>query len=55
VPIARLEEVLMEIGDAPSSPEDIVRPDSAELAAMEFDKIVIFSTNAKRTSSGIPV
>lgn len=44
----RLEEVLGELGEAPSSPEDAVRPDSAELAAMEFDKIVVFSTNARR-------
>lgn len=48
VPITKLEEVLVEIGDAPSSPEDIVRPDSAELAAMEFGKIVIFSPSALR-------
>ena len=46
----------MEIGDAPSSREDEVRPDSAELAAMEFGKIVIFSPNTLRAPllSGVP-
>ena len=48
--VPRLEEVLAELGEAPSSPEDAVRPDSAELAAMEFDKIVVFSSSARRAA-----
>ncbi|KAK9830345.1 hypothetical protein WJX72_011161 [[Myrmecia] bisecta] len=43
----QLEKVLVDIGDKPSSAEDIVPLDSAELAAMEFGKTAIVSKAAR--------
>ena len=39
--IERLEPVLRDLGEAPSSEQDIVSPDAAELAAMEFGKVAL--------------
>lgn len=46
--VARVEEVLTDVGAAPTSPEDLVAPDAAELAALELDRIVIFPPDVHR-------
>lgn len=40
---AELERSLLEWGEKPSSHEDVLSPESAELAAMSFGKTVVFS------------
>ncbi len=45
--MTRVEELLAEAGDVHSSPEDPVRPDSAELAAMELGRMVVFSSDVQ--------
>lgn len=41
VELHTLEQVLQDIGDPQRSPEEVVAPDSAELAALELDRVVI--------------
>ena len=43
VPAAQVEQSLLELGERPSSHEDILSPENAELAAMSFGKTVVFS------------
>lgn len=46
--MGRLEELLLEAGDSVSSEEDLVKPDSAELAAMELGRMVVYSADVSR-------
>lgn len=48
VPLDRVEAVLSELGEDVSSRHDLVPPDAAELAAMEFGKIAILSSRGGR-------
>lgn len=41
VSMSDLEGVLRDIGEPPRSPEEVVAPDCAELAALELDRIVV--------------
>ena len=43
VPAGQVEQSLLELGERPSSHEDILSPEHAELAAMSFGKTVVFS------------
>ena len=43
VPAAQVEQSLLELGERPSSHEDILSPENAELAAMSFGKTVVYS------------
>lgn len=43
VPAAQVEQSLLELGERPSSHEDVLSPENAELAAMSFGKTVVFS------------
>ncbi len=43
VPAAQVEQALLELGERPSSHEDVLSPENAELAAMSFGKTVVFS------------
>lgn len=40
-PLCALAAVLRELGEAPSSEQDIVSPDAAELAALELGKVAL--------------
>jgi hypothetical protein len=41
VTTAELEAVLVGLGDPPTSPEEVVQPDSIELAALELGRTVV--------------
>ncbi|PRW44490.1 translation initiation factor [Chlorella sorokiniana] len=47
-PIERVEEVLAELGENVASRHDLVSPDSAELAALEFGKIAVLARRGGR-------
>lgn len=40
---AQVEQSLLDLGERPSSLEDLLTPENAELAAMSFGKTVTFS------------
>ena len=46
-PLERVEEVLAELGEQCSSRQDLVSPDAAELAALEFGKFAVLAAGSR--------